>query len=189
MINTEFMPKGVRGFKKGHIVPEEIKIKMSLSRIGKKLSKETKEKMRQAHIGKKYKKMSLIGRKNLSLSHLGKNQSAETIQKRVKGRKGYKHSEETKMKISKANYNPEAKCRDKNSYEKNRLLNNLENLAGRKKPQVCEICGEINKKICFDHCHKTGRFRGWVCHRCNFVLGLVKDDSDVLKKLIKYLKC
>ena len=71
-------------------------------------------------------------------------------------------------------------------------LQRLEKLAGRKKPEQCEICGiyekELKQRLCFDHDHENGKFRGWICHRCNRVLGVIKDDSELLNKLSKYLK-
>jgi|TARA_R110000744_G_C18859404_1_gene503789 hypothetical protein len=39
-----------------------------------------------------------------------------------------------------------------------------------------------------DHSHQTGEFRGWLCHLCNRALGCFKDDSEILKRAIKYLK-
>ncbi len=62
-----------------------------------------------------------------------------------------------------------------------------EEVAGRKKPEQCEICGAFGK-IEYDHCHETGKFRGWICHRCNLILGLVRDDGELLFKLSNYLK-
>lgn len=38
-----------------------------------------------------------------------------------------------------------------------------------------------------DHCHETGKVRGFLCRRCNSVLGLVNDDQAILGKLAKYL--
>jgi hypothetical protein len=57
----------------------------------------------------------------------------------------------------------------------------------RPKPSLCEICNNPFPKIVFDHCHQSGRFRGWICDPCNTVLGLVKDDTDRLRALIHYL--
>lgn len=62
-----------------------------------------------------------------------------------------------------------------------------EEVAGREKPKECELCGAIGI-ICFDHCHKTGKFRGWICRRCNLVLGHVKDSTDLLNILSNYIK-
>ena len=61
-------------------------------------------------------------------------------------------------------------------------------LAQRPKPEVCEICDELNIRIVFDHSHARGHFRGWICDRCNRVLGLVKDSPGLLLKLADYLK-
>jgi hypothetical protein len=61
-----------------------------------------------------------------------------------------------------------------------------ERLAGRSRNEECEIC----RKPCltdFDHDHNTGQFRGWICRRCNLVLGMVKDDRKLLRLLADYL--
>lgn len=36
----------------------------------------------------------------------------------------------------------------------------------------CQICGATPKSrgLQWDHDHKTGAFRGWLCHRCNRAL-------------------
>ena len=59
--------------------------------------------------------------------------------------------------------------------------------ASRLKPKQCEVCGAMGR-ICFDHDHKTGKFRGWICIRCNSALGMVKDNAETLIALAEYLK-
>ena len=46
-----------------------------------------------------------------------------------------------------------------------------------------------NKKgvWCADHDHTTNQFRGWLCHKCNVILGMVNDNPKILANLIKYL--
>ena len=63
-----------------------------------------------------------------------------------------------------------------------------ERIAGRPRPDLCEVCGELNLRIVFDHCHAAGHFRGWICDRCNKVLGMVKDSDLILNQLVRYLK-
>lgn len=60
--------------------------------------------------------------------------------------------------------------------------------AGRPRPSACEICSEISERVVFDHCHTGGHFRGWICDRCNRVLGSVKDDPNLLRKLATYVE-
>lgn len=65
--------------------------------------------------------------------------------------------------------------------------------ANKPRPFNCEICGNLegddrNSRIAFDHCHKTGKFRGWICGSCNKAIGFVKDDPNILQKMILYLE-
>jgi hypothetical protein len=55
----------------------------------------------------------------------------------------------------------------------------------------CKICGgPAGRKGVFDidHDHKTGEFRGFICHRCNKGLGLLGDDIESLEKALAYLR-
>lgn len=63
---------------------------------------------------------------------------------------------------------------------------------------LCKICSKKETKksrtdgnICrlaLDHCHKTGKIRGLLCHHCNAAIGHLKDDINLLQKAIEYLK-
>ena len=75
----------------------------------------------------------------------------------------------------------------KGGHSHNNYLERKERKAGRKKPGVCEIC-KYPGIICFDHNHKTGKFRGWICKRCNLIIGMAQDDRELLLKLIEYLE-
>jgi hypothetical protein len=61
-------------------------------------------------------------------------------------------------------------------------------LAGRPKPDVCDICFKKIGNIVYDHCHKRGHFRGFLCDRCNTVLGLMEDNDTLLVAMAAYLK-
>jgi hypothetical protein len=54
----------------------------------------------------------------------------------------------------------------------------------------CEICGasKLRRKLDLDHCHKTGEIRGLLCESCNKGIGLLRDDVQLLRKAIKYLR-
>ena len=67
-------------------------------------------------------------------------------------------------------------------------LKKKEAIAGRPKPDNCELCSRPGKgkSMHFDHCHATGKFRGWICRACNVVLGQVNDDPAWLRKLADY---
>ncbi|MBI1316395.1 hypothetical protein GC167_05985 [bacterium] len=37
-------------------------------------------------------------------------------------------------------------------------------------PLSCEIC-DAESKLMLDHDHCTGKVRGWLCNRCNSIIG------------------
>lgn len=55
----------------------------------------------------------------------------------------------------------------------------------------CKICklhqSEFSRALAVDHCHRTGKIRGLLCSNCNTVLGMAKDDIEILKTAINYL--
>ena len=64
---------------------------------------------------------------------------------------------------------------------------------------ICPIChqtaddvkdygGKRNTPWVIDHCHRTDRFRGWLCHRCNRGIGCFSDDIEKLERAVDYLR-
>lgn len=56
----------------------------------------------------------------------------------------------------------------------------------------CAVCSGPpmgNGRYHVDHCHACGKIRGLLCHKCNVALGMVRDSSDHLRRLIEYLGC
>ena len=61
----------------------------------------------------------------------------------------------------------------------------------------CAICEEVlpdllvynnrRRGYAIDHNHETGKFRGILCLKCNSMLGMAKDNTNILSKAINYL--
>lgn len=57
--------------------------------------------------------------------------------------------------------------------------------------RCCALClTPFTKKYkpVIDHCHKTGKVRGLLHTKCNWLLGFACDSCEVLKQAIKYLQ-
>jgi hypothetical protein len=56
----------------------------------------------------------------------------------------------------------------------------------------CAICGrherDLNKRLCVDHDHETGRVRGLLCNQCNSLLGRWNDDPAIARRAAAYLE-
>lgn len=55
----------------------------------------------------------------------------------------------------------------------------------------CAICGGANsdgRPIHVDHDHETGVIRGMLCFNCNAALGLMHENTDLLRRMIQYLE-
>lgn len=67
----------------------------------------------------------------------------------------------------------------------------------KKKPNnemfECPVCKKrtiagITSKVVLEHDHHTGKPGGWICDSCNTGLGRFKDDVELLKSAIEFLK-
>jgi dCMP deaminase len=55
---------------------------------------------------------------------------------------------------------------------------------------VCAICKKKNDRghqLCVDHNHISGKIRGLLCHKCNRILGVFKDDISNFRSSLSYL--
>lgn len=55
---------------------------------------------------------------------------------------------------------------------------------------LCLICKKLEsgkQQLNVDHCHKTGRIRGLICHKCNKGLGCFNEDKNILLEAVRYL--
>lgn len=56
-------------------------------------------------------------------------------------------------------------------------------------PIHCEMClrPSGSRALHLDHCHTTGRFRGWLCGSCNTAFGRLGDSfQEAIKRLERY---
>ena len=65
----------------------------------------------------------------------------------------------------------------------------------KKQNGLCKICnqrtqgrGAAKNNLAVDHDHETGKIRGLLCSHCNTGLGLFRDNPELLKIAINYLK-
>lgn len=58
----------------------------------------------------------------------------------------------------------------------------------REPPVKCECCGaDFTSTPRLDHDHTTGKFRGWLCGKCNSGIGLLGDSKEAIQKALHYL--
>lgn len=93
--------------------------------------------------------------------------------------------------IYKRRYDADHKDQKKNADLKNKLGITLQESTTVKEYQhfLCAICGLPSTRLCNDHDHKTGLYRGILCWRCNNLLGGFGDSIERLLNAIVYLTC
>lgn len=53
--------------------------------------------------------------------------------------------------------------------------------------QSCEVCNGTYR-MAIDHNHETGKFRGMLCSKCNTGLGMLNDDIELVREMLKYME-
>ena len=64
----------------------------------------------------------------------------------------------------------------------------------------CPICSSTEAELktqdrwadrsiwCLDHDHEKLSFRGWICNNCNVAIGRLKDDVNIIKNALSYMR-
>lgn len=107
-----------------------------------------------------------------------------------------KHSEKVKKRVSDTYYNnkEEMSVRRKSYNLRDKFGMTIEEYDALflKQGNACAICSKGKKEngynLPVDHCHKTNKVRGILCHRCNMGLGYFQDDIELLQKALKYIE-
>jgi Recombination endonuclease VII len=62
--------------------------------------------------------------------------------------------------------------------------------AQRGRCAICRRTAEEAKQrhLSIDHCHETGRARGLLCGRCNWTVGVIKEDPAIARSLLAYVE-
>jgi hypothetical protein len=167
------MNSGITFQKKGEIMPWK-----SLYPIidGKKICSQCKENKNIEFFGKHKCKQGIRPKCKECLNSRNKQYYIENSSSIKKWAKNYRQTEHRK------------EWARKNA--KKRLKEKRNNSATRPGPLTCECCSDNPdaRGIVWDHNHESGNFRGWLCNRCNRVLGMCKDSINVFQNLIKYLE-
>lgn len=62
----------------------------------------------------------------------------------------------------------------------------------KEQKECCKICGrhksEFKRNLAVDHCHKTNRVRGLLCHHCNAAIGHLFENTEIMERAISYIK-
>jgi len=86
--------------------------------------------------------------------------------------------------------------REKHLHRKYNLTVKQYELMLKSQNGVCKLCKRPEtrkqnnkiKQLCVDHCHRTGKVRGLLCHNCNTAIALFSDDPELLRKAAEYLE-
>ena len=155
-------------------------------------SRKTKEQISKNHKGKHYSVKTEFKKGHIMDENIRKKISKK-MRGRVKPESVRKKLSEAHLGMKKPWSKPPHHSGDKSSHWKGGKSPQYKSkTAPRPKPEQCEICGafgnDTKKGLCYDHDHKTGKFRGWLCQRCNLALGMVKENTEILFGLIEYIK-
>jgi len=112
--------------------------------------------------------------------------------------------EKRKATLAKYNNTPERKAKMKEYYQKNKerwkkytfdkysITADEYNALLESQEEKCYICDvhkdDLKRGLAIDHCHETGKVRKLLCVNCNTALGLLKEDIEIMKKLIDYVE-
>lgn len=108
--------------------------------------------------------------------------------------KNYRQSNVHQMKVNKKKYYENNPRSVKNSALKYNYGLSIEqfDLMKAEQDNSCKICkrkeSELDRPLCVDHSHATGKVRNLLCAHCNSALGLIREDIKTVKSMLSYLE-
>lgn len=114
------------------------------------------------------------------------NNSSQWMKLNIEKRKKY-----TKKKQESRKNDPtwKLKCRERSLKKKYKITLKEFDLMNTDQNGKCAICFKSpsgGKPLHVDHCHKTNRVRGLLCHQCNWYMGLIDADRTIIERLFMY---
>lgn len=101
------------------------------------------------------------------------------------------HVKKRKLEFSKNKYKTNFSFRIQQSLSKSKCITDVTEIINAY-TGFCDICGEKEEnckiRLCIDHNHINGKFRGFLCHHCNLALGYLKDNIKIINNAAKYLQ-
>lgn len=158
------------------------------------IEEERKKKRREAVKRYNAKNIEKVRERKRAHYHANKEQYKKRAEKFSKSETRKRWREENKDNIKEYHKKRWSLIKDKKPHLKSNYGITLDDYNNMFEQQngCCLGCGkhqsDLEKPLCVDHDHQTGRVRGLLCIKCNSALGMVLDNIDTLTNLIKYLK-
>jgi hypothetical protein len=120
-----------------------------------------------------------------------KDYHCESNRRRYRERKKF-HPHKHKQRINKSSIGNVCRALAKNIGCSKEFVEEWREITFNQQNGRCAICGvferELDRILCIDHDHKTGKLRGLLCHNCNAGIGLFNDDPSLCYQARMYLK-
>lgn len=157
-----------------------IRAKISAANKGKIRSQEQKARISEAHKGKYHGKPAMTPEEKLAASRAA-------ALKYYRSEHGREKIRQRERKRSCADARTRDAGRRKAARDRGYHPGPREKECAPRPPDgLCDCCLTPVKQFVFDHCHRTGVFRGWICSGCNTGHGM-SDDIERLQARIDFL--
>lgn len=95
-----------------------------------------------------------------------------------------------RVRMSRIKADPELEAAYREIRRKERYEGHGYPVPTREMPPTCELCSAAprTRALHLDHDHVTGKFRGWLCAKCNTGIGKLGDNVEGLRRAIAYLE-
>lgn len=107
----------------------------------------------------------------------------------------YRYEQSPLGKVARSKYNSGAgKINNKKATLKNKFGMTIDQyiMLLEQQGEKCAVCStprnNLKRDLSVDHNHTTGKIRGLLCDNCNIALGHLKEDTERMKNMIRYVE-